>query len=277
MRIKMISSSIFSKPLYFGKHFITSNRNTGFLTPKIVTPLLSNPFSLLKSQNTIKLPEKPKKPLTPFFKYLQEYRPITQKEHPQLKLTEIIKKCSQDWKNVHSTVKEKYETEYREELNAYVKKHLEYSVKLTEEQRMYIKELTEEKRRMVEKRKNKKLLKELNKPKKPPSAFLIFLMDQAKIQNRKVNELMKEAGMLWENLDESVKLRYSNQAKLALASYSKQVEDWESKMLLEGNTKVIRVKTLEEKRPASSKNTKNSKSEKTSLNKKNNKDKTLDE
>ncbi|KAL3273499.1 hypothetical protein HHI36_014940 [Cryptolaemus montrouzieri] len=254
----MISRSIFSKSFLLGKCAFPNNFNVRFLIPKINVTCLYNAFSDQKSQEVIQLPEKPKKPVPPFLRYFQEHRIHVLQEHPDWKATEVARKCSEDWKNIHSTIKQRYENEYKEARAVYAKEYLDYSMKLTEEQRVYIKELSQEKKEISKKRRTRQKLKELKKPKKPPSPYFMYLMDQAQIQNKKLNELMSELGSQWENLPPSEKLHYANRRTEAWAQYNKELEDWETKMLQEGHSEFVRVKTLKEKRPMSSKkNTKN--------------------
>lgn len=70
---------------------------------------------------------------------------------------DVAKKCAEDWKNVDPAVKEKYNKEYKSDLEKYTKKYLEYQSKLTDEQRSAIKLAADEKRNEKQKRKLNKV------------------------------------------------------------------------------------------------------------------------
>lgn len=105
----------------------------------------------------LRIPDKPKKPLTPYFRYLSEHRSSVAQKNPGLKLTDVAKKCAEDWKSVDPAVKEKYDKEYKSELEKYTEKYLEYQAKLTDEQRSALKLASDEKRSEKQKRKLNKV------------------------------------------------------------------------------------------------------------------------
>lgn len=74
-----------------------------------------------------------------------------------MKLGEIAKKCSQDWKDAHITIKEKYEQEYKTELTEYAQKLDAYEKSLSEEQKQLIKNVEKEKKQDRKKRKIRKV------------------------------------------------------------------------------------------------------------------------
>lgn len=69
----------------------------------------------------------------------------------------MAKKCGEDWKNVDAAIKEKYEKDYKIELEKYTEKYLEYQAKLTDEQRSVLKLALDEKRSEKQKRKLNKV------------------------------------------------------------------------------------------------------------------------
>ncbi len=72
----------------------------------------------------------PKRASSSYFHYANEQRPIIQKKHPEMKITEIAKELGAGWKKVTGKEKERYEAlaaqdkaRYEKEKDAYIKKH----------------------------------------------------------------------------------------------------------------------------------------------------------
>lgn len=88
---------------------------------------------------------------------MQEHKAVLKREQPDLKLTALVSKCAEDWRNIHPTIKERYDNEFKAEMEVYIKKHLDYSMKLSEEQKEYIKLLNKEKSKATEMKRNRKV------------------------------------------------------------------------------------------------------------------------
>lgn len=95
--------------------------------------------------------------MSPYFKFVFEHRNDVVKKFPNLKLTEITKKCAEDWKEAHSTIKEKYQGMYKEEVEKYNKNLIIFESSLSDEQRELMKTLSQEKKQDRKKRKHKKV------------------------------------------------------------------------------------------------------------------------
>lgn len=105
----------------------------------------------------LKIPEQPKRPLTPYFRFLIEKRPQMQKQHPNWKLVEIAKQCAEDWKNLSKDVKEKYQQDYNDEAKIYQHKQEQFKMSLTKEQQEALNLAEKEKRQTKKKRIMKKV------------------------------------------------------------------------------------------------------------------------
>lgn len=81
------------------------------------------------------LPQRPKKPLTPYFRYLMTTRPAIMKENPNFKSVEAVQLCAQKWAEVDEATKKKLTDEYQKEKITYVKKRADYENSLTTEQK----------------------------------------------------------------------------------------------------------------------------------------------
>lgn len=95
------------------------------------------------------LPARPKKPLTPFFRYLSENRTKLQTANPQLKPIEVVKLCAKQYATVDPSVKTKYQDEYIKDQEEYIRKRTVYDNKLTDEQKY---EIANAKQEAVEKK-----------------------------------------------------------------------------------------------------------------------------
>lgn len=150
-----------------------------------------------------------------------------------------------DWKAIDPSIKTKYENEYKAEMEEYSRKYLKYTENLTEEQKLALKEYNQEVKSSKVKREKKKKLRENEKPKRPIGAYMLFLLDQAKVhQNKSYPELMKELKNPWANLDPTEKSKYVEAANKAKEQYKEDLEKWEKKMIEEGNEDLVRKSTL---------------------------------
>ena len=66
-------------------------------------------------ESRIGIPEKPKKPLTPYFRFMKETRPVLHASNPSLHLTDIVKKVAAEWVNVDANKKNKLMEDYKKE------------------------------------------------------------------------------------------------------------------------------------------------------------------
>lgn len=97
------------------------------------------------------LPPKPKKPLNPYFLYLQSVRDKLQREYPNMKRTEFIKKASQEWAKIDPTIKQQFQKQHDDEYAMYKQKLENYNNSITEEQRIQIIEGLMKKKELLEK------------------------------------------------------------------------------------------------------------------------------
>lgn len=124
-------------------------------------PILYQPVAGIKQEtkfllDKLKVPERPKKPLTAYFRFLLEYRGKVLKENPGIKITEVTKTASEAWRELDEAKKADYEQQHRDELDRYTKQYLDYEAKLTDEQRAVLQAAKEEK---LQERKKRKLNK----------------------------------------------------------------------------------------------------------------------
>lgn len=172
-------------------------------------------------------PNKPRKPLTPFFKYMKIMRPSIVNEFPEYKSTKIVKEISARWALEDPEYKFKLNKEYDTEYKEYMMKVIEYEKSITPEQReqyMMIK-------KMNNKKKENKDGKLLGKPKRPPSAFILYMLNMIKTNNSitKNKEYIKQLSIQWKAMNEQDKKQFINQAVKLMDQYNKEKEEWNQK------------------------------------------------
>ncbi|KAG8239168.1 hypothetical protein J437_LFUL018573, partial [Ladona fulva] len=120
------------------------------------------------------LPPKPKKPLTPYFRFMAQVRPQLVKEYPNTRVTDIVKMVAERWEKTSPELRLNLAEEYKRDLLAYEAERLKYEQQLSSDQKELMKRIKQEAVISKEKRKLKRKMRELGKPKKPCSAFLAF-------------------------------------------------------------------------------------------------------
>lgn len=66
-------------------------------------------------ESRLGIPEKPKKPLTPFFQFMTEVRASVAAAHPQLPLQQVVKAIGAKWETVDESSKKKYLENFKRE------------------------------------------------------------------------------------------------------------------------------------------------------------------
>lgn len=205
-------------------------------------------------EQKLNLPAKPKKPLTPFFRFMKQIRPSIIEENPNLPITEISRRISQKWGNIDPKVRNDIELQYHKDKEAYDQARLNYESSLSSEQKDA---MAQERLKIVQaktKRKLKKKAKEQDKPKKPPTSYGLFVLSKANSRgNIPVTEWSKDLSKEWKNLDEAKKNKFINEAKELQAKFSKDLEVWEEKMVNLGHVDLLRTESLKPKIKSSKK------------------------
>ncbi|VEN60781.1 unnamed protein product [Callosobruchus maculatus] len=246
----MAAKSFFTGALLKSFNF-TPNKvviNNSYRTPLVNTAILN-----LKSYSTatdhfndVKIPDKPKKPLTPYLRFLEKHRPSIIKENPNLKHVDVIRRCADTWNSLSEAEKEKYKQNYKLDCEKYVEKLSDFNNSLTDEQRSFLEATSKNEKRKRQKRRLRKLFKETNKPKRPVVPFLRFMMEQCKMRNLSLRQLMGDPSLKagWNGLPEAAKKRYQEEYEKEKKQYAKALEEWEAKMIELGHPKAVRMQTL---------------------------------
>lgn len=96
------------------------------------------------------LPMPPKKPSTPFFKYMQMVRSKVVEENPQMRVPDVLRLIAKQWSDYDVKDKLALQKEFDTEMLAYSKKKMQFEQSITPEQRNLIKEAAEKRKDMRE-------------------------------------------------------------------------------------------------------------------------------
>ncbi len=154
---------------------------------------------------------------------------------------------AQKWKSVDESTRKKLEDEFKKDQILYVERLAKYDKQLTPEQKDEIKCYKQELSETREKRAFKKKVKDLEKPKRPASAFLRFLSEQREKLPRgemTYREWQIKATEKWNSLSDAQKSEYMNQSRLELETYKRELGKWELKMVRLGHVDVVRSEAL---------------------------------
>ncbi|EAT34084.1 AAEL013643-PA [Aedes aegypti] len=192
------------------------------------------------------LPEKPKRPVNAYIRFLQSVRPSLLAKNPKASPTDISKLAAAQWQVLDPASKSKLEDEYKKEQTVWLQKNAKYLSQLTDQQKQDIRQARTEKTEEKAKREYKKKVKELGRPKRPLNGFLLYCADKKpKNLSKEENKLqLKLMAQKWAALSEMDKAPYNTRAAEALVKYREDIKNWEDQMIAQDHLDVIRRKNL---------------------------------
>ncbi|CAE7455858.1 HMGB4 [Symbiodinium sp. CCMP2456] len=173
-----------------------------------------------KKKVDVNLDTPPKRPLTSYMRYAAEIRPEVAKQLKDAKATEIVSEVANRWRKLTAAKKKPYVTaaeadfaEYRELVQAYVEAG---GVMPTPKRR-------------TTKNGKVKLPKDPLRPKKPGSAYILWVKDNyaaIKKKNPKLapKEVMAQAGKEWSKVTKVTKTKYEKQRAELMKEYEKTMQ-----------------------------------------------------
>lgn len=160
------------------------------------------------------LPTKPKRPSTPYFRFLNEQRTSVQAKNPKLKAIEVVATMAEMWKKLDATKKEKYAKGFKDELLAYAGKIATYNKNLSEDDVRKIKETKLEKKERKVVLMHQKKCRDLGKPRRPMSSFISYLQKQTDRQPEEVyTDYVRRVSIRWQSLSDAEKEKYKPSAQ----------------------------------------------------------------
>ncbi|XP_022207451.2 transcription factor A, mitochondrial [Nilaparvata lugens] len=220
-----------------------------FLWPR-VNCLTVEPKAGLKQsiEEKLNLPEKPKKPITPFFRFASLHRPELKEKHPGISIVELSKKLARKWEGADLQMKQEMIERYKREMDEYAKAKMKYAVSLTDEQKDAVKRLKTEVFEEKKKRRLKKKSKDLGKPKRPVSSYLMYAAARKDQRgDLSLYEWQVQLSREWDQLSKEQKKPYEDQTKRDFENYKRELAIWEANMIKEGHLDIVRTEALEPK------------------------------
>lgn len=212
------------------------------LNPSFAASFQSANFASTKSvEEKLGYPLKPKRPLTPFFRYLLSARPNIVAQNPKIAAVDIVRQISKTWPTVDEGLKKKLTEEYLKDRAEYTKQLAVYESKLTDDQRVGIKAAKEERADDKEKRAHKKKLRENHKPKKPATGYIRYQLEMQPTRgdmNR--HDFIRKIATAWNELPEAKRKPYNDAYAADAVKYKDELAKWEKEMIKLGNVDLVR-------------------------------------
>lgn len=191
----------------------------------------------------LNLPEKPKRPLTPYFRFMTDQRPNLLKKFPNIKVVELTKKVAEEWTSASLTLKEEYTRLYKAEMETFNKVFSDYNMQLSPLQKDTLAEFSKKKLEDKKRRLARKLNKAEERPKRPIGPYMQYLLETSKREGLKMNEVLTSMKGKWNMLSDSEKERYKMMYEEDKKRYEAEMEVWEKKMMNEGKLSLVRRTT----------------------------------
>lgn len=212
-------------------------------------------FSSVKSLSTSTSNDgRPKAPLNSYMRFVIQQKPSVVRQNPALKITDVAKTIAQQWKTLSPEQKRPFEVAALRDREQFKKDLQLYQARLTPAQ---IEQQAEERRQRLAKRKSirkKRELTSLGKPKRPRSAFNIFMSEQFdKARGNDVLAKMASLNADWKKLSASQKQVYIQLAEDDSVRYKNEMRSWENHMVEIGRADLLREKTISARKRAAKK------------------------
>lgn len=152
-------------------------------------------------------------------------RPSIVNKFPGYKSSDIVKELSARWALEDPEYKFKLNKEYDTEYKEYMVKLIEFEKTITPEQRENYMNI---KNNIIKKKECKEDVTLLGKPKRPPSAFILYMLNQLKVQKSiiKNKEYLKQLSIQWNAMNERDKQQFIDQAGKLMDQYNKEKIEW---------------------------------------------------
>ncbi|XP_017292533.1 transcription factor A, mitochondrial [Kryptolebias marmoratus] len=209
-----------------------------------------NPIKYLTTQAS----GPPKMPLNGYLRYVIQQKPIMTSQNPEIKSVDIIRKIAQQWRVLSPEQKQPFQKAFLLEMERYKLDLKKYKSQLTPAQ---LQEQAMEKQMRLKKRKATRKKRELNslgKPKRPRTAFNIFMSEHfQEARGATLQAKMKSLMEDWKNLSGHYKQVYTQLSEDDKIRYKNEMKSWEEHMLEIGRDDLIRTRSKKKKTAKTSK------------------------
>ncbi|XP_063697634.1 uncharacterized protein LOC134828586 [Culicoides brevitarsis] len=190
------------------------------------------------------LPSPPKRPLGAYLRYLKKVRPSIAANNPGKSPQEINTLVGEKYRNLDESEKKELQKGFQEEYRQYIIAMYEYRRTLTPAMKLNVETArTERAARRARKTINQRKTA-LGKPKRPPTAFAVFVGEKLKEIPKEPNKLLKDyikkIKRKWQKLSETEKNSYIDAAAKNLEKYKVALDEWEREMIAQGHSDVVR-------------------------------------
>lgn len=193
------------------------------------------------------MPVKPKRFKNPWVFYFMENIGKAQADNPGKSASKLLQLLSARWQALDEEAQKKYLKLSEDDRNRYLEETEAFKANLTPENELAI---SEEKARIQLKKTHameKKKLKALGIPKRPPNAYILFSMDFMKKKKLESAEGDKFdvrgtaflVGEAWSKLSAQEKAKWEEEAGSKMKEYKKNIEKWESEMSSKGYLEIV--------------------------------------
>ncbi|XP_040923274.1 transcription factor A, mitochondrial [Toxotes jaculatrix] len=193
----------------------------------------------------------PKRPLNGYMRFVQQQKPVITRQNPEIRSVDIIRKLAEQWREMSPEQKQPFEEaslRAREQFKLDVER---YQAQLTPAQ---VQQQALERRQKLAKRKairKKRELTNLGKPKRPRSAFNIFMSEHfEEARGTTTTGKMKSLLEDWRNLFSHQKQVYTQLAEDDKIRYKNEMKSWEDHMVDIGREDLIREQTMSNRKKA---------------------------
>ncbi|XP_038591896.1 transcription factor A, mitochondrial [Micropterus salmoides] len=204
-----------------------------------------NPVKYLTSQAS----GPPRRPLNGYMRYVLQQQPIMTRQNPEIKSVDVIRKIAQQWRTMSPEQKQPFQEASLRAREQFKVELQRYQAQLTPAQ---VQQQTLEKRQRMAKRKairKKRELTNLGKPKRPRTAFNIFMSEHfEEARGTTTQAKMKSLLEDWKNLFSHQKQVYTQLAEDDKIRYKNEMKSWEEHMVEIGREDLIREQTLSTKK-----------------------------
>ncbi|NXS09787.1 TFAM factor, partial [Neodrepanis coruscans] len=187
--------------------------------------------------------QRPKRPLTAYFRFVMENRPVFREKNPEANSVELTKKLAGAWRELPASKKQVYEEARKTDWKKYGEQLAAYKAQLTPAQAAALKE--ERKKQLAKKKliRAKRELAVLGKPKRPRSALNIFVSEKfQEVEGITPVAKLKKLYDTWQSLSTSQKQTYLQLAEDDKVRYENEMKSWEAKMMELGREDLVRSK-----------------------------------
>jgi len=210
--------------------------NSATMKPGNISVNLASNRQFSAAPSPAEIPKRPNTPWVMFFKAnLPEYR----KKHPGAKVSDLMSKMSEEWKNLPAHKKGPMVAQYEAEKVKFQK----LMDKVPEEVKEKAKEEKRQKKAFTSGRNAaaelKAMLERLGKPKRPLTGYMLFSKDRrarmtASELQKSPPDIIRMLGAEWKGLPEAQKQPYNDKYEKLKAEHDRVMEKWTEKMVREG-------------------------------------------